>query len=44
MKEKINNNNYPLGKFRLLNLPSKKKDEVNVEVIFELDEDSIIIL
>ena len=35
-------NNYLLGKFRLNNLPLKKKDEVNVEVTFELDEDSIL--
>jgi molecular chaperone DnaK (HSP70) len=35
-------NNYPLGKFRLTNLPHKKRNEVNLEVTFELDEDSIL--
>jgi len=34
--------NYLLGKFRLENLPHKKADEVIIEVIFELDEDSIL--
>ena len=35
-------NNYPLGKFTLNNLPYKKKNEVHLEVTFELDEDSIL--
>ena len=35
-------NNYPLGKFRLNNLPNKKKEDVHLEVTFELDEDSIL--
>ena len=35
-------NNYLLGKFRLINLPMKPKDEVNIEVTFDLDEDSIL--
>ena len=32
--------NYPLGKFTLNNLPHKKRNEVLLEVSFELDEDS----
>ena len=32
--------NYPLGKFTLNNLPYKKRNEVLLEVSFELDEDS----
>ncbi len=35
-------NNYLLGKFELTNIPIKKKDEVSVDVTFELDEDSIL--
>ena len=35
-------NNYPLGKFRLKDLPEKKKEDVHLEVTFELDEDSIL--
>ena len=35
-------NNYLLGKFRLINLPMKPKDEVEFEVTFDLDEDSIL--
>ena len=35
-------NNYPLGKFRLTNLPEKPKNEVEFEVTFDLDEDSIL--
>ena len=35
-------NNYPLGKFILNNLPHKKKNDVHLEVTFELDEDSIL--
>ena len=35
-------NNYLLGKFRLENLPMKPKNEVDFEVTFDLDEDSIL--
>ena len=35
-------NNYPLGKFKLKGLPLKKKEDVHLEVTFELDEDSIL--
>ena len=35
-------NNYPLGNFRLTNLPNKPKTEVEFEVTFDLDEDSIL--
>ena len=35
-------NNYLLGKFRLINLPMKPKDELEFEVTFDLDEDSIL--
>ena len=35
-------NNYFLGKFRLVNLPMKPKNEVDFEVTFDLDEDSIL--
>ena len=35
-------NNYPLGKFRIMNLPHKPKNEVEFEVTFDLDEDSIL--
>ena len=35
-------NNYPLGKFRLINLPKKPRKEVVMEVTFDLDEDSIL--
>ena len=41
-ENKYINDNYILGKFELLDLPSKKRDEVTVEVTFELDEDSIL--
>ena len=41
-ENKYVNDNYPLGKFELLNLPHKKANEVNIEVTFELDEDSIL--
>jgi molecular chaperone DnaK (HSP70) len=34
--------NYLLGKFELINIPKKKRDEINIEVTFELDEDSIL--
>ena len=34
--------NYFLGKFRLENLPKKKAKDVNIEVTFELDENSIL--
>ena len=34
--------NYPLGKFKLLDIPKKKKEDINIEVTFELDEDSIL--
>ena len=33
--------NFPLGKFKLLDVPKKKKEEINIEISFELDEDSI---
>lgn len=35
-------NNYPLGKFKLKGLPHKKKEDVHLDVTFELDEDSIL--
>ena len=35
-------NNYLLGKFRLINLPMKPKNELDFEVTFDLDEDSIL--
>ena len=35
-------NNYALGNFRLINLPNKPKNEVEFEVTFDLDEDSIL--
>ena len=35
-------NNYPLGNFRLMNLPMKPKSELDFEVTFDLDEDSIL--
>ena len=35
-------NNYPLGKFKLTNLPKKKKEEIHLDVTFELDEDAIL--
>ena len=35
-------NNYLLGKFKLINLPMKPRDEVDLEVTFDLDEDSIL--
>ena len=35
-------NNYLLGKFRITNLPMKPKDELEFEVTFDLDEDSIL--
>ena len=41
-ENKYVNNNYPLGKFVVENLPTKKKEEVSIEVTFELDEDSIL--
>ena len=41
-ENKYTKDNYPLGKFRLTDLPYKKKDEVKLEVTFELDEDSIL--
>ena len=41
-ENKYTKDNYPLGKFRLTDLPLKKKDEVKLEVTFELDEDSIL--
>ena len=34
--------NYPLGTFKLTNLPSKKAGEVKIDVTFELDENSIL--
>ena len=34
--------NYLLGKFRLKSLPSKKAEEVKMDVTFELDENSIL--
>ena len=34
--------NYPLGQFRLINLPNKPSTEVEFEVTFDLDEDSIL--
>ena len=34
--------NYPLGQFRLVNLPNKPLNEVEFEVTFDLDEDSIL--
>ena len=34
--------NYPLGSFRLKDLPERKKEDVHLEVTFELDEDSIL--
>ena len=34
--------NYPLGQFRLINLPNKPLTEVEFEVTFDLDEDSIL--
>ena len=34
--------NYPLGNFELLDIPKKKKDEINILVTFDLDEDSIL--
>ena len=34
--------NYLLGKFKLIDIPNKKKEEINIEISFELDEDSIL--
>ena len=34
--------NYPLGKFELLDIPKKKKEDINIDITFELDEDSIL--
>ena len=34
--------NYPLGSFRLSHIPDKKKEDIDINVIFELDEDSIL--
>ena len=34
--------NYPLGKFELLDIPKKQKDEINIDITFDLDEDSIL--
>ena len=41
-ENKFVKDNYLLGKFELINLPKKKRDEINIEVTFELDEDSIL--
>ena len=34
--------NYPLGTFKLLDIPKKKREDINIEISFELDEDSIL--
>ena len=41
-ENKLVKDNYPLGEFRITNLPEKKNGEVKIEVTFELDEDSIL--
>ena len=43
-ENKYVNKNYPLGNFTLIDLPPKKKGEVKIDVCFELDEDSILIV
>ena len=41
-ENKFVKDNYLLGKFQLLNLPKKKKHDINIEVTFDLDEDNIL--
>ena len=41
-ENKFVSDNYPLGNFELLNLPKKKKKDINIDIIFELDENSIL--
>ena len=41
-ENKFANDNYPLGKFKLMDIPYKKKEEVNIDITFELDENSIL--
>ena len=41
-ENKFVKDNYPLGNFELLNLPHKKKDDIKINIIFELDENSIL--
>ena len=41
-ENKFVKDNYPLGNFKLLDLPKKKKKEIHIDVIFELDENSIL--
>ena len=41
-ENKFVKDNYPLGNFELLDLPKKKKKEIHIDIIFELDENSIL--
>ena len=41
-ENKYVNDNFFLGKFVLENIPKKKKDEINIEITFDLDENSIL--
>ena len=34
--------NYPLGKFQLIDIPKINREDINIEISFELDEDSIL--
>ena len=41
-EKKYVKDNYPLGKFRLIDIPYRKKEEINIDITFKLDEDSIL--
>jgi len=41
-ENKFVKDNYPLGNFQLIDLPHKKKKDINIEITFELDENSIL--
>ena len=41
-ESKYVNDNYFLGKFTLDNIPKKKADDIHIDIIFDLDENSIL--
>jgi molecular chaperone DnaK (HSP70) len=36
------NDNYLIGRFTIENVPHKRRNEISIEVTFDLDEDSIL--
>ena len=41
-ENKFIKDNYPLGEFRLTEIPFKKKEDIKIDITFEIDENSLL--